>query len=114
MAESHAFFYVNTISDTIDTTYLQKLDPDQLNPLRLVSLDLSENEFVRIPWNSVRSLPGLAVLHLDRNPIKAFDLGDWIPVEMPPAFDTLLEFVSFLFVFMVWKFLYCIGMLKKK
>lgn len=102
-AESHAFFYVNTISDTIDTTYLQNLDPDQLHALRLVSLDLSGNQFVRIPWNSVRSLPGLAVLHLDRNPIKAFDLGDWTPgIELPPASDTLLALVSCLWDFFLF------------
>lgn len=94
-AKLHAFFFVNIITDTVDTAYIEKHDPSELKPLRLVTLDLTRNNFERIPWNSLRSLPSLSRLYLDRNPIRALDLGDWTPsdsLDQPPSIDSLVSF----------------------
>jgi Leucine-rich repeat (LRR) protein len=81
--ESHAFFYLDKISDNVDTTFLKFLDPSQLNPLHLTQLDLSRNLFQIVPWNSLHHLPLLSQLNLNANPIRTFDMGDWKPPPPP-------------------------------
>jgi hypothetical protein len=75
--QAYAFYYSNQVSDSVD---LSSGDDNnmrsQWRPLQLTHLDLSDNLFKTIPWNSVKSLPQLQELTLNRNPIRTFDMGD--------------------------------------
>ncbi|RMZ95070.1 leucine-rich repeat-containing 24 [Brachionus plicatilis] len=71
--ESHAFYYIATITDDI---YKIKFNDSDLKILDLEELDLSNNSFEIIPWNSVKNLPKLVTLRLSKNPIRRVDQAD--------------------------------------
>lgn len=71
--DSHAFYYTEVITDNISLT---PISDSQLKPLLFEELDLSNNSFQIIPWNSLKKLPRLTQLYLNSNPLKRFDLGD--------------------------------------
>ena len=71
--ESHAFYYHPVIVDDINRI---KFEDSELKILELVEIDLSNNSFEIIPWNSVKNLSKLETLRLNQNPINKLDLGD--------------------------------------
>ncbi|CAF0836865.1 unnamed protein product [Brachionus calyciflorus] len=71
--EPYAFYYTHKIINDISRIILSESD---LNILELTELDLSNNSFEIIPWNSIKNLPALTTLRLSLNPIKKLDLGD--------------------------------------
>ena len=73
-ADLHAFFYTDQVSDTVNTSASVPV-----KPLSLVTLNLTFNRFVRLPWLAIRRLHDLEVLDLSGNPLSAFDFGDWNP-----------------------------------
>jgi hypothetical protein len=61
--ETYAFYYSTNLNE--------------YEPLKFTRLDLSHNRFRKIPWQSVRHLPKLEVLHFEANPtITQLDFGD--------------------------------------
>lgn len=80
--DSRAFYFTISITDDVP--------PDsQLNPLRFTELDLSNNSFEVMPWDSIKNLPNLSILILNKNPLKRLDFGDLTLDKNPSYFKSL-------------------------
>lgn len=73
LIESLAFYYTPEITTIIK---LNEITKSNLKILELNELDLSNNSFEIIPWNSLKNMSKLVTLRLSQNPIKRLDLGD--------------------------------------
>ena len=71
--EPYGFFYLPKWGIYGDAEISQN---GKLKPLQFVNLDLSNNSFELVPWESLKNLPKLKNVYFNLNPIKKLDYGD--------------------------------------